>query len=378
LDARPVGPSNGEREAWIAALKEKDPGFDLQALSAKVSELFVKAQKAWSARNLEPVRPFMSDASYQRFLTQLELMKAQNVRNVIADPQVLGVTLVGIEQNPWFDTVQLSIRARMRDTDVPWITSDLEANAEAKRARASEFEEVWSFVRKPGAQTKSGQDLFSGKCPNCGAPFKGGAANSCEYCGAVVNSGNYDWTLAEITQSVEAGSAQGEIDGLDGLRAVDPAFSVEMLEDRASLVFWKWVEARSTGEPKRLAKLASPSGLEEVDQQLRRRGTKVFAQCAVGAVNTVRVAAQGDAQVAEVEIRWSANIGGLQSLVQSTFRLTRGAGAKTNSANGMSTSRCPSCNAPLTASLSPTCDYCGAELSSGQGDWVLASTDVEL
>ena len=377
VDARPV-PAQGQLDQWIAGLKQKDPGFDLQALYQKAGGLFVRAQQAWFARDLEPVRPFMSDATYQRFVTQLSLMKAQDQRNAIADPEVLGVELVGVEQNPWFDTVQLSIRARMRDADVPWNTSDADALAAAKKRPAEAFEEIWSFVRKPGAQTKAGQDLFSGKCPNCGAPFKGGAANTCEYCGAVVNSGNYDWTLAEITQSSEAGSALDSVDGVEELRGADPAFSLEMLEDRTSLVFWKWVEAQCDGEARRLAKLATPAGVDAVGAGLRQSGKRVLAGCAVGAVNTQWVAIEADQQRAGVEIRWSANLNGDQALHQSTFVLVRAAGAKTNAGNGMSTARCPSCNAPLTDSLSPTCDYCGAQLSSSQADWVLSSIDDDL
>ena len=53
------------------------------------------------------------------------------------------------------------------------------------------------------------------------------------------------------------------------------------------------------------------------------------------------------------------------------FSLRRGAGAKTNTANGMSTSRCPNCNAPLSDTLSSSCDFCAFVLHSGDRDWVL-------
>jgi hypothetical protein len=57
------------------------------------------------------------------------------------------------------------------------------------------------------------------------------------------------------------------------------------------------------------------------------------------------------------------------------FSLRRGAGAKTNTANGMSTSRCPSCNAPLGDSLSGTCDFCSFQLDAGERDWVLTAAN---
>jgi hypothetical protein len=56
------------------------------------------------------------------------------------------------------------------------------------------------------------------------------------------------------------------------------------------------------------------------------------------------------------------------------FTLRRKAGATTPVANGMSTFRCPNCNAALTDTGSPSCDYCGTLLASGERDWVLTGT----
>src|SRR5207344_1752618 len=128
-----------------------------------------------------------------------------------------------------------------------------EALRRVHRVGAEPFLEVWSFVRRPGVQTRQRGANEAGKCPNCGAPFDGGAAGNCTYCGAIVNSGAYDWVLAEITQGIEAGSAPPEVPGLEPLRTADPALSLEVLEDRASLLFWGWIDAQSRREPGRMA-----------------------------------------------------------------------------------------------------------------------------
>jgi tellurite resistance protein len=275
----------------------------------------------------------------------------------------------------------------MRDTDVPADTPEAQAIAAARRAPLEAFTEVWSFVRKPGVQTRIGQDLFQGKCPNCGAPFKGGAANACEFCGAVVNSGNYDWTLSEITQGVEHIPHYALVDGLMQAREEDPALNLEILEDRASLIFWKWIDAQSSGEVRRLSKLARTSfveGLENELAALKKQGRrKVFLECAVGGVVTRQLRRQDGFDEAHVEIRWSAKMGvgpanqkppNLPTVPQRwVFTLLRRAGAKTRTENGMATDRCPQCNAPLTDSASPSCDFCGSLLSDGERDWVLSS-----
>ena len=129
-------------------------------------------QEASFKRDLTAIRPFLSDATFQRFNVQLQLMADQGVRDAIADWRVQNLELLGIEQNPWFDSIHIRVRAEMRDTDVPASYSDDQARAAAHEAPPEPFTEVWTFVRKPGAQTRIGQDLYQGKCPNCGAPYK--------------------------------------------------------------------------------------------------------------------------------------------------------------------------------------------------------------
>ncbi|WP_426752186.1 TIM44-like domain-containing protein [Myxococcus sp. Y35] len=380
--------SQRDVQGWVNALKLKDPAFELEPMLDKTKWLFLELQKAWFQRDMTPVRPFLSDATFQRFGVQLQLMHAQGVRDAITDFEVLDVQLIGLEQSQWFDSIHVRVHARMRDTDVPASFSDAQATEAASKAPSEAFTEVWTFVRKPGAQTRIGADLFQGKCPNCGAPFRGGASNSCEFCGAVVNSGNYDWTLSEITQGIEHAPYHKTVDGLMQAREADPALNLEMLEDRASLLFWKWIDAQSRGDTKPLAKVARADTVQRLDAELeglRRQGRRrVFLECAVGAadVRAFQVDPQGY-DVAHVEIRWSARMGigpvnerppSLPTVPQRfVFTLTRKHGAQTNTANGMSTDRCPQCNAPLTNSAATDCEYCGTPLASGERDWVLAA-----
>lgn len=370
---------------WVAALKVKDPQFDLLPMLDRVRRLFLEIQEAWFRRNLEPVRRFLSDGTFQRLATQLEILGSQGVRDAIADPRVIDLQLIGLEQTPSFDTVHIRVTATMRDTDVAASSSDDEARAQAQRGAPERFIEVWSFVRRPGVSSRQGDDGFQGACPNCGAPFSGGAANQCDHCKAIVNSGAYDWIVAEITQGSEHRSPHEAPDGLARARQTDPDLSTEVLEDRASLVFWKWIDAQVREAPTRLAKLATPAftqALERELESLRADGRqRVLAECAVGAAHTRAIDLENDLELASVELRWSARLGvisrgskptGLPTQPRrSVLVLQRKVGAKTSPANGLSTSRCPSCAAPLSDNGQPTCEYCGVALSSGEGDWVL-------
>ena len=382
-------PSAREVTGWVDALRTADPAFDLVAFLDQVKGLFLRVQAAWASGDLGPVRRDLSDATFQRLRVQIDLLRSQNVRNVTADMAVLDLQPVGLERTAAFHTLHVRMRAQARDVDVPVDLPPDEAQAQAKRAPLEPFTEVWSFVRRPGIRSRSDGALEPGKCPNCGAPFDGGAAGNCAYCGAIVNSGAYDWVLSEITQAVEAGSAPADVPGLDGLRAQDPALSLEVLEDRTSLIFWAWIDAQSRGDPRRMAKLAAADFLAEMTADVEglraRQRARVFLQAAVGSV-AVRVIEPGpSATLAHVEIRWSARMGvvpagaspgALATLPQRwIFTLARKTGTKTDATRGMATARCGNCGAPLGDSVQPTCEHCGATLNDGAHDWVLGRAE---
>ena len=371
-------------DRWVAALKAKDPAFDLIAFLDRTRALFVDVQDAWFMRVLDPVRRSLSDATYTRLAIQLKLLAAQGVRDAIADVQVVDLQIIGLEQSPAFDTVHVRVKAQLRDDDAVASASDDEARALAKKRPLEPFTEVWSFVRKPGAVTQSSQ----GTCPNCGAPFAGGASNQCEFCKAIVNSGNYDWVLAEVTQGSEFSAAvEKAVPGFAQLQQRDPALSAEVLEDRASLTFWKWVDAQSSADAGRLAKIADPAFVSRVKADTEALATsnrrRVFLECAVGGVNTLAVTTDeaSGRDIAQVEVRWSARIGtgpvgskppNVPSVPQrSVFTLHRSSSATTPAANGLATSRCPNCAAPLSDNAAVSCEFCTTMLASGERDWVI-------
>jgi uncharacterized tellurite resistance protein B-like protein len=383
-NATPV--SSRDISSWVDALQRQDPGFDLVAFLDQAKALFLAVQTAWARRDLASVRRDLSDATFQRLRVQLDLLERQGIRNVTAQMAVVDVAAVGLEQTQAFDTLHVRIRAEARDLDVPASLPEAEALAAVQRAPREPFVEIWSFVRRPATRSRSQGALAPGKCPNCGAPFDGGAAGNCSYCGAIVNSGAYDWVLSEITQGVEAGAAPSEVPGLAELRSADPALSLEVLEDRASLLFWRWIDAQARGEPERLAKLATPALVGELSAEslaLRERGrVRAFLQTAVGSVAT-RAFELGEAQtLAHLEIRWSAQmgivpvgapVGPLTTLPQRwIFTLERRASVRTDASRGMATARCGNCGAPLTDSIEPSCEHCGSLLNDGAHDWVLS------
>ncbi len=358
--------------ATLDALRARDPNLTEADLFRRVNEMSRILRDAWCGGDMRPARPFVSDGVYSRFQVQLALMRQENRRNVMSDAQVLFTTLEAVESAPPFDVVHIRFTAQARDVMVP-VQATRDQIAQALRAAPVEpYTEIWSLVRKHGAVTKTDPAQVGRACPSCGAPLdQAGEVLTCKYCKALVCSGEYDWVLAEITQTVEWHPSSGDVDGLDTLRDVDPQVAQEALEDRASYLFWKWLQANREVSPSKLRKCATAEFLATRAQL----GTVGAARdAAVGGADLLRVdraPTEADLDHVYVKVYWSAIFGAAREAtpVQSVFRMARKAGV--TSKLSMTALVCGQCGAGLTESDSSRCDHCNAELSAGAQAWVL-------
>jgi DNA-directed RNA polymerase subunit RPC12/RpoP len=276
------------------------------------------------------------------------------------------------------------LTAEARDTEVPWTARDDEIQAALGRTPVAPYTEIWSLVRRAGAQTKPQGFAVGRACPGCGAPLDQGEVIKCRYCGALVCSGEHDWVLAEITQLEEWRPREGSPAGVDALRARDPGVAAEVLEDRASYLFWKWVEAARAGSAVPLRKAATPAFIGSGGRAEWARGA---SDVAVGGADVVRCTVAGatparDAATpardatdgydhVDVLVRWSARFGGSREYTpsQCVIRMARRAGVQ--SRPSMTALVCQACGAPVSDSDSTRCQACGAELAAGDQAWVL-------
>ncbi len=359
--------------ATLDALRTRDPNLTENDLFRRVHEMSRILRDAWCNGDMRPARPFVSDGVYSRFQVQLAMMRQENRRNVMADAQVLFTTLEAVESEPPFDVVHVRFTAQARDVMVP-VQATQDQIAQALRAAPVEpYTEIWSLVRKHGATTKLDPSQIGKACPSCGAPLDAsGEILTCKYCKALVCSGEYDWVLAEITQTVEWHPSTGTVDGLATLRDVDPQVAQEALEDRASYLFWKWLQSNREGSPAKLRKCATP---EFVATRAQLGGAVAQARdAAVGGADVLAVdRAPSDAEMDHVYVKvyWSAIFPGSReaSPAQSIFRLARKAGV--TSKLSMTALVCSQCGAGLTESDTTRCDHCNTELAAGAQAWVL-------
>ena len=350
----------------LAALRGQDPAFDQAAFAERAKGVMAKVNEAWVAGNMGPARRHISDGVYVRFQTQLQLLKTQGLRNAMADWSVVGCEVLAAESDAKWDTVHVKMVGQARDADVPANLSAPQAMEQAKQAPLVRYEEVWSFLRKRGSKSKDGVPTLEGRCPNCGADLPVSDVVRCEYCKAVVNSGEHDWVLAEITQPEEwrPWMTNADIEGLNALQAKDPAVSRQELEDRASVVFWKWIDARVTGARTRFERFCLSPGQPPADRA-------ALSQVAVGSSELVYVTVGEEGlDRCEVEITWSAAENGGQPVNQ-VNRVVLARATTATSKGGLNSLDCPNCRGPLADSDLAKCNFCGEPLAGGKHEWSL-------
>jgi hypothetical protein len=363
-------------ERGIAALRAQDPGFDPAAFTERARTTVGKVNEAWVKGHMGPARRLISDGVFVRFQTQLALLRHGGLKNAMADWKVLEARILAAESDALWDTVHVKIAAEARDADVPLSWDEAQMEKKVRAAPLSRYEEVWSFVRRRGKKSKAGVPALEGRCPSCGADMPLSEVVKCDYCQALVNSGEHDWVLAEITQPEEWNlhAVEDAIPGLEELRLLDPSVSRQELEDRASVVFWKWIEARATGKRDKLARFVVAPIRDAASAEQIGFAPAKLERVAVGSAEVVEAipAAEDGLSHVPVEIRWSAAVDGRapEGLVH-VFVLARDANA--TSKRGLSSLDCPSCGGQLAESDAVTCAYCGEALGGGKHEWSLLS-----
>ncbi len=362
------------RSASLDALRARDPALTEESIVEHVRRMADILRQAWCGGDMRSARPFVSDGVLSRFQVQLELMRQENRRNVMGDARVLYASIEAVENADPLDVVHVRVTAEARDTEVEVAATDEQIRTALARTPVEPYTEIWSLVRVSGAQSKpSGFDIGRA-CPSCGAPLDPhGETIKCRYCAALVCSGQHDWVIAEITQLVEWHPRMHQATGLDELRRRDPGVAREVLEDRASYVFWKWVQAGRSGSLAPLRKCAAPSWLVSAGTSSAEQTMRGARDVAVGGADLLGCEVDGSDGFdrAYVEIFWSARLGGSSGYTPSkvALRLARRSGVL--SKLSMTALVCQACGAPIGESEATTCDHCRAELTAGDQAWVL-------
>ena len=179
----------------IAGLKARDPAFSESKFLGEVSNLYVRFQDAWTARDLTDVRPHLTEELYAKSDRQVKAYIQRGQTNHVERVSVLSANIVGCTKDAKNDIVTVEIVSRIVD----YVTDDRTKNVVRGDMNKELFMTYrWTFIRSLGKQTAEDALVDDKKCPNCGAPLDLNRSAVCEYCGSVVTSGDYGWVVSNI------------------------------------------------------------------------------------------------------------------------------------------------------------------------------------
>lgn len=370
------------RDDALDRIHERDPAFTEELFLERVRNGFLKTQHAWSDQVLGSCRAFISDGVHERFSLYIRMQQEENIRNRMKEVQVTQADIVCVTSDPHFDTIHVRITASA-------ISYDEDLTSGRRVGRYSDtapilFTEIWSFSRRPGVPTNPTASAMEGRCPSCGGNVEIVDRARCPHCKSVVNSGQYDWVLAEITQDEEwvVPPARHQVSGWEQISQRDPGLNFQHVEDRASVIFWRALMAVYFDDHSFAAPVLHRS-LKAVPQYWNRGSGQFWKTPAVGVVEvtSAQPAAGEDQDRLMVLVRWSATpatgdrrrpkLTGDQRIYSHVMILTRSAQATSSPDQSFASSHCQNCGGPIEPGQSGECGYCSTPLNDGSQDWVL-------
>ena len=180
----------------ISEYLKLDPNFDESAIKTLMSNLYVQMQDTWHAKNISPLRPYMTDEFFSQMDRQLNAFRLSQKTDYTENIAVLGVNLKGWRQSGKMDYIVIGLTARI----VSYVLDDRTGNLlSGDKTREKFMEYEIELSRKSGIITQAQkEETHSERCPHCGAPLKLNASAQCEYCGSVVTRVNTDWAICSM------------------------------------------------------------------------------------------------------------------------------------------------------------------------------------
>jgi len=196
--APPARVDAGAVSEALEELRKRDPLFSRQHFEDTVSTAFIKIQEAWSKRQMDIARPFITPSLLTRFQAQIDELKRMGRTNHVEQATIGSVDMVEADHDGGMDYVTARVVAAAAD----YTTEDKTGQIVAGTKSIRQFTEYWTFMRSDKVKTEEGKEEVASKhCPNCGAPMKVTAVGKCDYCGSDITSGQFSWVLSEITQA---------------------------------------------------------------------------------------------------------------------------------------------------------------------------------
>ncbi|MDQ1707854.1 MAG: hypothetical protein QOJ88_1065 [Pyrinomonadaceae bacterium] len=393
-----VRSQNPARE--FAQLRKFDPNFSEIVFTDFCYALYGKAHDArgHGAATLDQFSPYLSEAA-RKSLLQRNPAGLQEVKGVIVGA-LLVESVSGLDK----PVVNISLLFESNYTEV--------VNTDGKVAEMTYYvRERWQLERKRDVLSPPPAQATALHCPKCGAPLQKDTVGACAFCGAKIESGEFQWYVRGIgllgreakgpllTADVpEVGTELPSVvqPGFRDIRAAfeknNPTFSWGDFQARARLIFDELQAAWSTLNWER-ARPHETDNLFQMHQYWiaayrRQHLRNVLDQPRITAMQPVKL--QEDAFYHAITLRIGAQ--GYDYTISDDGKIVNGSKTRLRTWSEYWTfvrSRqgkvgpakadlnCPNCGAPLKVNNAGVCEFCGGKITSGEFDWVLSRIEQD-
>ena len=386
-----------EADRSLARLRKFDPNFSEIVFTDFLYALYGKAHDArgHGATALDLFSPYLSDDARKTLLSR-NPPGLKEVRGVIVGSMRI-VQVVGLET----PVVKVGVVFESNYTEV---TGD-------GPGMTYYVTERWNLERKRDLLSPPPAQATALHCPRCGAPLQRDSVGACAYCGAKIESGEFQWFVQNITLlSTEARGPMLTSDveevGTDFPSIVQPNFeqiAMEFMQNnpraswpdfqtRAKLIFDELQAAWSSLNWER----ARPHETDNIFQMhhywieaYKRQGLRnVVENVVILGMQPVKIQEDAFYQAITLRIWAKANdytVDARDNVVSGSRTRTRQwseywtfiKNREAKDSQVRTELSCPNCGSPLKVNASGICEFCGGKITSGEFDWVLSKIEQD-
>lgn len=172
-----------------------DPNFNEEEFKEKLANWYVQLQNGWQKKDINSLRPYLTDTLYGQMERQLQSHIQAGRTNIIDRISVLSVQLKGYKQENGEDKIIAYLNTRIIDYTLDDASGRvLYGNKNVEKFMTYE----WLLTRSSGQVTEQREAVQSVVCPHCGATLNINKTARCEYCQSIVTVEEHGFVISSI------------------------------------------------------------------------------------------------------------------------------------------------------------------------------------
>lgn len=166
------------------------PDMTLETLKNIAYYKFVSIQRAWMDFDYNQLRKLCTDELYNSYISQLDVLKLKNGKNIMSDFVVNGTRIIDVVEED--DKVTVKVFMNVSFFDYVINTTNNQVTRGNKNVKVIN-NYIMTFVRSKNVSSQMVN------CPNCGADNQIVTSGKCEYCGSTLVADANDFVLSKKT-----------------------------------------------------------------------------------------------------------------------------------------------------------------------------------